>query len=128
MLLLLTLSTALADALPRDPFTPLPPQSVLGDGYAITPITADTPPLRRHYAEEFTLVGTLESEGERRALLRDPDGVEHEVGLGETVGRHWGKVLSIEADRVVVHEERWPLERCGPEPVAIILELPEEAP
>mgnify|MGYP001122003330 CR=1 FL=1 len=40
-----------------------------------------------------------------RALMEDPEGVGHVVELGTYVGRKWGKVTRIRADRIVITEE-----------------------
>ncbi len=66
---------------------------------------ASPTPLQRYELEQYRLTGIVWGVDRPRALMEDPEGVGHVVELGTYVGRKWGKVTRIRADRVVITEE-----------------------
>jgi len=79
---------------------------------------ADTPPpgsIRpptnhvRSYLEEMNLatlqlVGSLELRGQYYGLIKDGEGVVHQVGVGAYLGTQWGRVEKIEETRLELVE------------------------
>ncbi|MBA6413947.1 pilus assembly protein PilP [Parahaliea sp. F7430] len=63
----------------------------------------------KEFLEQFTfdslaMVGTLERGGDEWALVRDPEGGIHRVGLGNYLGRNHGKVVEMTETYVAVVE------------------------
>lgn len=93
----------------RDPFTRGRPQreegSSAGEGSGIRP----DPDRRREYLEGFPLdtldmVGTIELEDQRWALLSDNENVVHRVREGNYVGQNHGRIHQVHPDRVELVE------------------------
>jgi type IV pilus assembly protein PilP len=70
----------------------------------------DTPALQRWDVEKFVLSGVIDDPNTPMALVVDPEGMEHIVRPGATVGRNWGKITSISEAGVTVSEEYQTLE------------------
>ena len=66
---------------------------------------ASPTPLQRYEIEQYRLTGIVWGVDRPRALMEDPEGVGHVVELGTYVGRKWGKVTRIRADKIVITEE-----------------------
>ncbi|NBW80200.1 hypothetical protein EBR21_00450 [bacterium] len=78
-----------------DPFAPLS---------LIRPTLTGTTRLQQHEISEFELVGTLFGK-EPTALLMTPDPKEGIIArIGDRIGRHGGRVVSITRDRVLTRE------------------------
>jgi hypothetical protein len=78
-----------------DPFAPLS---------LIRPTLSGTTRLQQHEIAEFELVGTLFGK-EPSALLMTPDPKEGIVArVGDRIGRHGGRIVSITRDRVLTRE------------------------
>lgn len=91
----------------RDPFVPdkeTKPQAPPVSG-GIAPDPARTrEPLERFPLEEIRMVGTLEQQQVRVALVRAPDGILHRVGVGNYLGQNSGKIVEIKDNRIEVDE------------------------
>lgn len=57
--------------------------------------------------DSLRLLGTLQHDGTRWALVRDPDGVVHRLRSGNYLGRNNGKVLHVAEDRLLLSEIVW---------------------
>jgi Tfp pilus assembly protein PilP len=78
-----------------DPFAPLS---------LIRPTLTGTTRLQQHEISDFELVGTLVGK-EPTALLMTPDPKEGIlVRVGDRIGRHGGRIVSISRDRVLTRE------------------------
>lgn len=78
-----------------DPFAPLS---------LIRPTLSGTTRLQQHEITEFELVGTLFGK-EPTALLMTPDPKEGVIArIGDRIGRHGGRVISIARDQVLTRE------------------------
>jgi len=96
----------------RDPFVPLvkerKPERALNKPAVDNGIHPD-PYRLKEVLEAYDLgalkfVGTLEQKGEVWALVRDPDGVIHRVQVGNYIGQHDGKILTISYTEVTLKE------------------------
>ena len=63
----------------------------------------------RSYLEEMNLatlqlVGSLELRGQYYGLIKDGEGVVHQVGVGAYLGTQWGRVEKIEETRLELVE------------------------
>jgi hypothetical protein len=78
-----------------DPFAPLS---------LIRPTLTGSTRLQQHEITEFELVGTLFGK-ESTALLMTPDPKEGVIArIGDRIGRHGGRIVSIARDRVLARE------------------------
>jgi type IV pilus assembly protein PilP len=88
----------------RDPFTPYSAASGAGkDG--IRPDTSR----RREFLERYPLdtldmVGTIAREGISYGLIRDPEGLIHQVQVGGHIGQSDGRIVSISQSEVALIE------------------------
>lgn len=82
----------------RSPFVPDTPQERRSsDPNAVQGPDPDRP---REFLESFSLdtlrmVGTLEREGSRFALVQDSDGLIHRVTVGNHMGQNYGRITAI---------------------------------
>ena len=60
--------------------------------------------LENNTLDSLRMVGILEQEEERWAIVRSPDGVIHRVQVGNYLGRNHGRIQSITEDRVALVE------------------------
>lgn len=88
----------------RDPFTPYSAANASGkDG--IRPDTSR----RREFLERYPLdtldmVGTISREGVSYGLIRDPEGLIHQVQVGGHMGQSDGRIVSISQSEVALIE------------------------
>jgi type IV pilus assembly protein PilP len=82
----------------RDPF-----RSFLVAGERTT--SEQRVPTQKYELDQYALVGIIWGVDRPRALVEDPEGVGHVMELGTYIGKNWGKVTQISADKVVVTEE-----------------------
>ena len=62
-------------------------------------------PLQRYDIDGYSLTGIIWGIQRPRALVEDPEGVGHVMEIGTYIGKNWGKVTSIEENRVIITEE-----------------------
>ena len=91
---------AMTERSPFEPFAEIPGGRASG---------APDPARARHPAEIFTLgqlemVGTLRGRGRDLALIRDPDGTTHPLGVGDYLGRDHGRVTTVHESRIDILE------------------------
>ena len=85
----------------RDPFQPFLQSSV---HYRIVPESSRTA-IQRYALNQYTLTGIILGKDRVRALVQDPDGIEHIIEIGSNIGKNWGKVELIEEKGVIIVEE-----------------------
>lgn len=61
-------------------------------------------PLEQYPLDSLGMVGTLTRGGERRGLVRDPDGVVHRVVPGNYLGQNHGRIAAVEPDQIRIVE------------------------
>jgi Tfp pilus assembly protein PilP len=61
-------------------------------------------PLQRVGIEAFTLVGIIESDKSRRAVVQDASGKFYSLVRGTYIGQNKGRVTAIHKDSVIIHE------------------------
>lgn len=61
--------------------------------------------LESYEVSEFKMVGVLTGPHQTRAMILDPTGASHFVGLNAKIGTHDGKVIQIFGDRIRVREK-----------------------
>ena len=89
----------------RDPFTPF--------RRAVDPSQMQGPrpdpnrprePLEEFAMDSLKMVGTLRGGSQMQALIMDPNGITHRLGAGQRMGQNEGRIVSVEAGRVVLVE------------------------
>lgn len=88
----------------REPFSVYSPSDSSHTG-GIRP----DPNRRREYLERYPLdtlgmVGTIERQGKAYGLIRDPDGLIHQVQVGEHLGQNDGRIVGITQAEVALIE------------------------
>lgn len=57
-------------------------------------------PMESYPLDTLRMVGTMEREGEKTVLVKTPDGLISRVNIGNYLGQNFGKVLSIQMDKI----------------------------
>ena len=83
----------LARAEDRDPFRPF-----------IRPVEVSPDPLQRVSLDALHLEGIISGISAPRAMVRAPDGLTYEVGIGSAIGNQGGHIAQITKDAIVVVE------------------------
>lgn len=88
----------------REPFSAYSPSDSSHTG-GIRP----DPNRRREYLERYPLdtlgmVGTIERQGKASGLIRDPDGLIHQVQVGDHLGQNDGRIVGITEGEVALIE------------------------
>ncbi|HJR11016.1 MAG TPA: pilus assembly protein PilP [Rhodanobacteraceae bacterium] len=80
----------------RDPFEPAPPQANSADTAGPHP-DQDRPrgPLEAFPLDSLKMVGTIGAKGSIEALVKDPQGVIHQVHVGDYMGQNYGHVSQV---------------------------------
>jgi len=80
----------------RDPFEPAPPQATPQDAAGPHPDqNRPREPLEAFPLDSLKMVGTIGAKGNVEALIRDPQGVIHQVHVGDYMGQNYGHVLQV---------------------------------
>lgn len=88
----------------RTPFSPAVTQTA-NKGSGITPdMNRPKEPLEMYPLDALAMKGVLERKGKLYALVRDGDGVIHEVQVGNYMGMNYGKVVKITSDKITLEE------------------------
>lgn len=85
----------------RDPFEPAPPQA--SQGMAGPHPDQDRPrePLEAFPLDSLKMVGTIgATNGRIEALIKDPQGVVHQVHVGDYMGQNYGHVTAVTQSEV----------------------------
>lgn len=61
-------------------------------------------PLENYMLDSLKMVGILEREGEKWAIIAAPDGMFYRVNSGKYIGQNYGKVAKINNKEVVLEE------------------------
>lgn len=61
-------------------------------------------PLEQYPLDSLKMVGTLTRDGQRRGLVRDPDGIIHRVVPGNYLGQNHGRIVSVAPGGIQVVE------------------------
>lgn len=95
----------------KNPFTPWKIQetaSAVVSGSGSAGIRPDPnrrrEPLERYPLDTLKMVGTLNVKGKTWALIMAPDAIVHRVGVGNYMGKNFGKVVKVNEDRVALRE------------------------
>ncbi|EXJ17099.1 pilus assembly protein PilP [Imhoffiella purpurea] len=92
----------------RDPFTPdaqtEPTQQVVIDNGLAPDPRRRKEELENHPLDSLRMVGTLDLEGIRWALIRTKDGIVHRVKAGNYLGLNNGQITSIGDDQIQLTE------------------------
>lgn len=88
----------------RSPFSI--PDSLFRDNSNVYAGDMDRPkePLEAFALDALRMVGTLSARGEKKALILDPNGLIYQVGVGAYMGNHYGKILEVHLDHVILRE------------------------
>lgn len=88
----------------RTPFSPVVAQTE-NKGSGIAPnMNRPKEPLELYPLDALSMKGVLERKGTMYALVRDGDGVIHEVQVGNYMGMNYGKVIKITTDKITLEE------------------------
>ncbi|HEX7324636.1 MAG TPA: pilus assembly protein PilP [Rhodanobacteraceae bacterium] len=85
----------------RDPFEPAPPQANIANQAGPHPDqNRPRQPLEAFPLDSLKMVGTIGNKGHMEALIKDPQGVIHQVKVGNYMGQNYGHVVQVTADAV----------------------------
>ncbi len=89
----------------RDPFEPAPAQAN-GQNLAGPHPDQNRPrqPLEAFPLDSLKMVGTIGTKGHMEALIKDPQGVIHQVHVGDYMGQNYGHVTEVAEDHVSLVE------------------------
>lgn len=88
----------------RTPFEPPVTQKV-NHGNGLTPdMNRPKEPLEMYPLDALSMKGIIVRGGTTYALVRDGDGVIHEIQVGNYMGLNYGKVVSITSDKITLEE------------------------
>jgi type IV pilus assembly protein PilP len=80
----------------RDPFEPAPPQaSALNTAGPHPDQNRPRQPLEAFPLDSLKMVGTIGAKGHIEALIKDPQGVIHQVRIGDYMGQSYGHVTEV---------------------------------
>ncbi|MGD9592458.1 MAG: pilus assembly protein PilP, partial [Candidatus Berkiella sp.] len=92
----------------RSPFMPSSPVEVAKNIVSDNGIHPDTnrrkEPLESFPLDSLRMMGTLEKNGKRWAIVEDTDGIVHRITKGNFIGQHDGKVEAITEEKVLITE------------------------
>ena len=85
----------------RDPFEPAPPQANAQNQAGPHPDqNRPRQPLEAFPLDSLKMVGTIGTQGSIEALVKDPQGVIHQVHAGDYIGQNYGHVLQVTASEI----------------------------
>lgn len=85
----------------RDPFEPAPPAANAANSNGPHPDqNRPREPLEAFALDSLTMVGTIGAPGKMEALIKDPQGVVHQVHVGDYMGQNYGHVTQVTASEV----------------------------
>jgi type IV pilus assembly protein PilP len=85
----------------RDPFEPAPPQAGISNTAGPHPDqNRPRQPLEAFPLDSLKMVGTIGAKGSIEALIKDPQGVIHQVHVGDYMGQNYGHVTGVSEDQV----------------------------
>lgn len=85
----------------RDPFEPAPPQANSADTAGPHPDqNRPREALEAFPLDSLKMVGTIGAKGSVEALVKDPQGVIHQVHVGDYMGQNYGHVAQVTAGEI----------------------------
>ncbi|WIG54228.1 MAG: Type IV pilus biogenesis protein PilP [Rhodanobacteraceae bacterium] len=85
----------------RDPFEPAPPQAGSSDLAGPHPDqNRPREPLEAFPLDSLKMVGTIGAKGSVEALVKDPQGVIHQIHVGDYMGQNYGHVTQVTAGEI----------------------------
>ena len=85
----------------RDPFEPAPPQATAQNAAGPHPDqNRPRQPLEAFPLDSLKMVGTIGAKGNVEALVKDPQGVIHQVHVGDYMGQNYGHVIQVTPSEV----------------------------
>lgn len=89
----------------RDPFEPAPPEANAQTASGPHPDqNRPREPLEAFPLDSLKMVGTIGAKGGIEALVKDPQGVIHQVHVGDYMGQNYGHVTQVTSSEVDVVE------------------------
>lgn len=89
----------------RDPFEPAPPQPTAQNAAGPHPDqNRPREPLEAFPLDSLKMVGTIGAKGGIEGLIKDPQGVIHQVHVGDYMGQNYGHVTQVTSSEVDVVE------------------------
>ncbi|HED35835.1 MAG TPA: hypothetical protein ENJ08_16700 [Gammaproteobacteria bacterium] len=90
----------------RDPFKPVVDIEVASGPYRGPRPDESRPrePLEEFSLDSLKMVGTLAQKDGEWALIKDPDGLLHRVAVGHYMGKNYGRVVSVDEEKVALVE------------------------
>jgi len=89
----------------RDPFEPAPPQADAQNAAGPHPDqNRPREPLEAFPLDSLKMVGTIGAKGSIEALVKDPQGVIHQVHVGDYMGQNYGHVTQVTPGEVGLTE------------------------
>ena len=89
----------------RDPFEPAPPQATAQNAAGPHPDqNRPREPLEAFPLDSLKMVGTIGAKGGIEGLIKDPQGVIHQVHVGDYMGQNYGHVTQVTSSEVDVVE------------------------
>ncbi len=90
----------------RDPFKPVVDIEVMSSTYRGPRPDENRPrePLEEFSLDSLKMVGTLAQKDGEWALIKDPDGLLHRVAVGQYMGKNYGRVVSVDEEKVALVE------------------------
>lgn len=89
----------------RDPFEPAPPQADSQDTAGPHPDQGrPREPLEAFPLDSLKMVGTIGAKGSVEALVKDPQGVIHQVHVGDYMGQNYGHVAQVTTGEIDLTE------------------------
>jgi len=83
----------------RDPFTPSVEEDNAGSGPR-PDANRQLETLEAFPLDSLDMVGTIGAGKSLTALIKDPDGVVHRVGVGKYLGQNYGQIIQVFQDKV----------------------------
>jgi type IV pilus assembly protein PilP len=85
----------------RDPFEPAPPQATAQNAIGPHPDqNRPREPLEAFPLDSLKMVGTIGAKGRVEGLIKDPQGVIHQVRVGDYMGQNYGHVIQVTSGEV----------------------------
>lgn len=88
----------------RTPFSPAVTQTATKANGIAPDMNRPKEPLEMYPLDALAMKGILERNGKKYALVRDGDGVIHEIQVGNYMGMNYGKVVKITTDKITLEE------------------------
>jgi len=60
--------------------------------------------LEAYPLDALRMIGTLEKQGKRWAIIKDSDGTIHRVSVGNYIGQNYGRIDLVQEDKVIITE------------------------